>query len=183
MFPILPPPFQPPYWISLLQPSLNTLVRFAQTNTIVIQCHVRDCTLSAWGRCQRRKRWQSSLEEEEASEQLLIFIQGNHGAAEYALEFCTISTCSGWIKPTLKATFCHGFNDDILTEMAFYNWLAHRPGQPLGQFTLQVTKTSTSWLRCSMEFTHPPLLPQLAFSFIEKKDGALQPCIDYRGLN
>lgn len=50
--------------------------------------------------------------------QILNITQGNHTAAEYAIEFRTLVAQSGWNDISLKAVFQRGLNTELQTELA-----------------------------------------------------------------
>lgn len=56
-------------------------------------------------------------EGKEIDELLLAMKQGERSAAEYALEFHTFATGSGWNESALKAAFCQGLNPKVIIEL------------------------------------------------------------------
>lgn len=53
--------------------------------------------------------------------------QGNHHAAEYALEFRSLATESGWNESALKLVFHQGLKTNVRTEMGFPWWQSYLP--------------------------------------------------------
>lgn len=50
---------------------------------------------------------------------LLHLSQGTRSAAEFAMEFHTLATESGWDQRALRATFYHALSPEIKDELAF----------------------------------------------------------------
>lgn len=56
--------------------------------------------------------------ESDDCELLMTLTEGDHHSAEYTLEFRPIAAGSGWNELVLKAVFCCGLNEEILTNLA-----------------------------------------------------------------
>lgn len=59
-----------------------------------------------------------SPDGKEVSDKLLMVRQGNHHAAEYALDFRTLAAESSWNDFALRAAYLHCLNRELLKEQA-----------------------------------------------------------------
>lgn len=84
-------------------------------------------------------------EEKEIGGKLLSMTKGTQGATEYAMEFKTLASGSGWNEPVLKAAYCQELNIVILFKITCCKKIAipdtsPTEKMPTGQIKLTILK-------------------------------------------